>query len=160
PGDRHGRLRARGRPSHARHQGGSTPHGGATMNRSDARPFPRLLGVWRPAALASAVFVLASASTAQAGINVWTTPGPETRDHAVPVFALAIDPTTPTTLYAGTLVDVVVGVANGRQLFKSTDAAGTWSAASTGVPTNLLFVGALAIDPSTPSTLYAVAAGL
>jgi hypothetical protein len=62
-------------------------------------------------------------------------------------YALAIDPTTPSTLYAGGYSGV----------FRSTDSGGSWSAVSTGlskssVPFTLL---ALAIDPATPSTLYA-----
>ena len=60
------------------------------------------------------------------------------------VNALAIDPQTPSTLYAGT---VDAGV------FKSTDGGGHWSAANTGLTT--MYVRALAIDPQTPSTLYA-----
>ena len=59
------------------------------------------------------------------------------------VRALAIDPTTPTTLYAGTDAGV----------FKSTNSGGTWAAASTGLGN--LGVQALAIDPRTPATLYA-----
>ena len=89
------------------------------------------------AVLCAAVFVT-SAHTAQAGINVWTSHGP----HGGNVHALAIDPITPSTLYAGT----------GGGVFKSTDAGATWSAANTGL-TNA--VDALAIDPVTPSTLYA-----
>jgi photosystem II stability/assembly factor-like uncharacterized protein len=57
--------------------------------------------------------------------------------------ALAIDPVTPTTLYAGTGVGV----------FKSTDGAGSWQAASAGLSS--LGVSALAVDPVTPTTLYA-----
>jgi hypothetical protein len=49
------------------------------------------------AAVCAAVFV-AGAHTAQAGINVWTSHGPGT----VAIYALAIDPMTPSTLYAGT----------------------------------------------------------
>ena len=60
------------------------------------------------------------------------------------VRALAIDPTTPATLYAGT---------SGDGVFKSTDSGGTWAAANTGLTT--LHVNALAIDPATPATLYA-----
>ena len=60
------------------------------------------------------------------------------------VYALAIDPTTPATLYAGT---------KGGGVFRSTDSGGTWAAANTGL-TNL-DVYALAIDPTTPATLYA-----
>ena len=57
------------------------------------------------------------------------------------VWALAIDPSTPTTLYAGTW--------NG--VFKSINGGTTWSA--NGLTGNGVF--ALAIDPSTPTTLYA-----
>ena len=60
------------------------------------------------------------------------------------VHALAIDPVTPTTLYAGT---------DGGGVFKSTDGGGNWSAINTGL-TNT-YVYALAIDPVTPTTLYA-----
>ena len=59
------------------------------------------------------------------------------------VFAIAVDPKTPSTLYAGT---------NGSGVFKSTDGAATWNAAA--------FKGfsfALAIDPVTPTTVYACA---
>ena len=58
------------------------------------------------------------------------------------IAALAIDPVTPTTLYAGTC---------DRGLFKSTDGGASWTA--TGL-TNIS-VSALAIDPKTPTTLYA-----
>jgi cysteine-rich repeat protein len=84
------------------------------------------------------VCLVASAPPAQAGINVWTSHGPEGGD----VQALAIDPMTPTTLYAGT---------PGGGVFKSTNGGGTWGA--TGL-TNTS-VNALAIDPMTPTTLYA-----
>ena len=50
----------------------------------------------------------------------------------------------PSTLYAGTA---------GGGVFKSTDAGGTWSALNTGLTD--LAVNALAIDPLTPTTLYA-----
>src|SRR3989449_3553889 len=60
--------------------------------------------------------------------------------RAVPAHsALAIDPLTPTTLYAGTSGGV----------FKSTDGGASWSASG------LINVSALAIDPLTPTTLYA-----
>jgi hypothetical protein len=60
------------------------------------------------------------------------------------VQALAINPTTPTTLYAGT---------GDGGVFKSTDGGATWTANSTGL-TNL-DVQALAINPTMPTTLYA-----
>ena len=57
--------------------------------------------------------------------------------------ALAIDPATPATLYAGTYGGV----------FKSTDGGGNWHAVNTGLTDTP--VRALAIDPATPATLYA-----
>ena len=78
--------------------------------------------------------------TVSAGTNVWTSHGPE----GGPIIALAIDPATPTTLYAGTDFGGV---------FKSTDGGENWSAANTGLTSG--DVNALAIDPETPTTLYA-----
>ena len=75
-----------------------------------------------------------------AGAGVWTTHGPE--GGSVP--ALAIDPKTPSTLYAGT---ACAGV------FKSTDGGAHWNAINTGL--HGVNVRALAIDPLTPATLYA-----
>jgi photosystem II stability/assembly factor-like uncharacterized protein len=62
--------------------------------------------------------------------------------------ALAIDPVTPTTLYAGSWGDGV---------FKSTNGGGNWSAINTGL-TNTDAI-ALAIDPATPAILYAGTGG-
>lgn len=66
------------------------------------------------------------------------------------VNALAIDPTTPATVYAGTLSEGV---------FKSVNGGGGWSVMSTGLVN--LSVNALAVDPLTPTTVYAgTAAGV
>ncbi|MBI2323034.1 MAG: hypothetical protein HYU88_13315 [Chloroflexi bacterium] len=59
--------------------------------------------------------------------------------------ALAIDPLTPTTLYAGTW---------GAGMFKSTNGGASWSAVNTGY-LNTGYIAALAIDPTMPTTLYA-----
>src|SRR5262245_14846515 len=61
---------------------------------------------------------------------------------------IAIDPQTPSTLYAGTV---------GGGVFRSSNGGGNWTAVNSGltnpyVDTN---VGAIAIHPQTPSTLYA-----
>jgi hypothetical protein len=83
-----------------------------------------------------------TASRVSAGVNVWTTNGPEDRWIA----ALAIDPSPPATLYAG---------AGWGGVYKSTDAGGSWS-----IPSALPYgdsVPALAVDPSTPSHIYAAA---
>ena len=62
------------------------------------------------------------------------------------VRALAIDPVTPSTLYAGIWT-------NAYGVFKSTNGGGSWSPPPT--PKEVEYVRALAIDPRTPSTLYA-----
>ena len=63
------------------------------------------------------------------------------------VRALAIDPSNPATLYAGT---------NGGGVFKSTNGGTSWTVSNSGLTG---FSGAqvlaLAIDPSNPATLYA-----
>jgi photosystem II stability/assembly factor-like uncharacterized protein len=61
-----------------------------------------------------------------------------------PVYALAIDPGTPATLYAGT---------SGNGVFKTTDGGASWSAVNSGLPKTSVYV--IAIDPSAPATLYA-----
>jgi photosystem II stability/assembly factor-like uncharacterized protein len=59
------------------------------------------------------------------------------------VQALVIDPSTPSTLYAGTYGDGV---------FKTIDGGGSWAASNTGLPGPGLFVQELAIDPVTAQT--------
>ncbi len=59
------------------------------------------------------------------------------------VYSLAINPSSPSTVYAGTAGGV----------FKSTDGAASWAAASTGLTSSA--VRALAIDPASTSTIYA-----
>src|SRR5438105_3950912 len=76
---------------------------------------------------------------AHAGINQWTSNGPE----GGRVFALVIDPVNPTTLYAGTC---------GNGLFKSTNGGANWTALT-------LFgddcIHAVAITPNDSGTVYA-----
>ena len=95
----------------------------------------RYAGLWVSVAIATSL-----SSVAYAGAGVWTSGGP----YGGSVTALAINPTTPTTLYAGTQESGV---------FKSTDSGGTWAAANTGLTD--LHIDALAINPTTPATLYA-----
>jgi PKD repeat protein/photosystem II stability/assembly factor-like uncharacterized protein len=59
------------------------------------------------------------------------------------VTTVAIDPQTPSVLYAGTLTEGV---------FKSSNAAGSWSASSVGLSNQT--VRDFQIDPQTPSTVY------
>src|SRR5206468_3734344 len=101
--------------------------------------------------LLSALLVTSS-MTAEGGINSWTSNGPEGRS----IMALAIDPMTPSTLYAGTY---------GGGVYKSTSGGAGWSAVNTGLPYYYgryyfrPYVTALAIDPQTPTTLYAGTGG-
>ena len=90
------------------------------------------------------LFCPSLAGVASAGVNTWTTNGPEGGQ----IRALAIDPATPATLYAGTF---------GGGVFKSTNGGGSWTAINTGLTSN--FANALAIAPSAPATLYAGTVG-
>jgi hypothetical protein len=75
----------------------------------------------------------------------WTSNGPT----GGIVNAVAVDPTVPTTVYAGT---------NGGGFFKSLDGGVTWSPISTGVANVAgTVVSGLAVDPVTPARLYATA---
>jgi hypothetical protein len=64
------------------------------------------------------------------------------------VLSLTIDPTTPTTVYAGTW--------NGG-VFKTTDGGAHWTAMNTGLTSGdaECYVRALAVDPAQPATVYA-----
>jgi disulfide bond formation protein DsbB len=78
--------------------------------------------------------ITSQAGSVSAGNNVWTSNGPD----GGMVYALAIDPTTPSTLYAGTL---------GFGVFKSTNGGGNWSAVNAGLTSTGTTVFFLAIDP-------------
>ena len=68
------------------------------------------------------------------------------------VRAVAIDATTPTTLYVGT---------DGSGVFKTTDGGSSWNAASAGITAIETGVIAIAVDPTIPTTVYAgMAAGI
>ncbi len=97
---------------------------------------------WTLAACAACAvaIVLSAAGVVDAGPGIWTSGGP----YGGLVSALVVDPAAPATVYAAT---DYVGV------FKSTDGGATWAPASTGLA--YLYVNALAIDPSTSTTLYA-----
>ena len=60
------------------------------------------------------------------------------------MLALAVDPQTPTTVYAGTSL---------RGVFQGTNGGGSWRAVNTGLAAT--DVSALAIDPRNPATVYA-----
>lgn len=67
--------------------------------------------------------------------------------------ALALDPSNPSTLYAGTFFA-------STPVVKTTDGGATWTASSTGLTVSVGgAVNTLAVDPVTPSTLYAAVTG-
>jgi photosystem II stability/assembly factor-like uncharacterized protein len=85
--------------------------------------------------------LLVISTWAHAGVGMWTSTGSTGQ-----ITALAVAPSTPTTLYTGT--------DHGR-VFKSMTGGDTWvAAASSGLPDSP--IRALAIDPVTPTTLYVV----
>jgi len=61
--------------------------------------------------------------------------------------ALAIDPSSPQTVYAGT----------GAGVFKSVDGGGSWSPINDGLTNTTIRV--LVVDPLAPSTVYAATFG-
>jgi photosystem II stability/assembly factor-like uncharacterized protein len=79
---------------------------------------------------------------ASAGVGQWTSHGP----NGGTIRALTINPVTPGVAYAAV---EMVGVA------KSTDGGTTWAPASVGITGSILDIRAFAIDPATPTTVYA-----
>ncbi|RIE17322.1 WD40/YVTN/BNR-like repeat-containing protein, partial [Candidatus Cryosericum septentrionale] len=75
-----------------------------------------------------------------AGTGTWT----QLSLYGGNIGCLAIDPLTPTTLYASTIGGV----------YRSTDSGATWTAVNTAPAP--LDVSSLVINPLTPTTLYAV----
>src|SRR5262249_33978178 len=111
----------------------------------------RRLRRWPSATLVIAVVALLSAlrpASAFAGYQRWTAQGP----GGCIVLSLAIGPSVPSTLYAGT---------SGGGVFKSLNGGQSWTAINNGIysayaglpgPPEVL---SLAIDPLPPTTLYA-----
>jgi photosystem II stability/assembly factor-like uncharacterized protein len=80
------------------------------------------------------------------GGNSWTASGNSLNVGAVN--ALALDPDTPSTVYAGT----------SQGVFKSTDGGNSWIARNQGL--SFARVNALAIDPKRPNTIYIGTGGI
>ena len=89
--------------------------------------------------LALLIALALAASPARAG--VWINLGTFSND-SVPT--IAVDPSNPSIIYAGTSVS---------GLFRTVDGGTIWSPANTGLTSP--FMLSLAIDPTTPSTVYA-----
>ena len=101
-----------------------------------------------PAVAASFVLLFWSA-TALAGVNRWTSRGPE----GASVLSLTIDPTRPDTLYAGT-GSYAVGHSD-TSIIKSVDGGRTWAPSGIGLTTGL--IDQILVDPGNPDRLYAKA---
>ena len=83
-------------------------------------------------------------------VEVWSSIGPD----GGTVFALAIDPQAPATIYAAAGGGALrFSGGKGGGIFKSTNGGASWQAASTGLPADSFI--SLAIDPITSSTVYA-----
>src|SRR5260370_30633394 len=112
-----------------------------------AAPAPRVaarwLAAWWLAAVMELFLLVAGEAPATAAVGQWTSIGPD--GGRVNVFA--VDPRDRLVVYAAT---------EASGIFKSADGGTTWAAVNDGLPDG--GVVALAIDPSRPSTLYAVAA--
>ena len=74
----------------------------------------------------------------------WSSNGPTD----IPVISLAIHPSSPDTIYAGTV---------GNGIYLSTDGGGSWASVSTDIDT--LYVATIAINPQNPQIIYAGAVG-
>lgn len=83
------------------------------------------------------------AAVASAGVNRWTTHGPSGAD----VVAIAVDPSNPAIVYAG--------VSSHGGVFKTTNGGESWNPINIGFPDPVPTVYDLAVDASSPSTLYA-----
>ena len=73
------------------------------------------------------------------------------------IFALTIDPSSPSVIYAGTDADYTYGGAPGTLdlLMKSTNGGASWSKSQKGLSEGSATINAIAIDPSNTSVLYA-----
>ena len=95
---------------------------------------------WVIGMLFALIALLHLAGTPAAPADQWVSLGPA----GTQVAAIAIDPTTPTTLYAGV----------GNAVYKSTSGGESWYPVGS---LNFKFAGVytLALDPTTPTTIYA-----
>jgi hypothetical protein len=113
-------------------------HNDSETRARKARRAARIMSLVLLAALA--LPFAAPSAPAEAGVNTWTPSGPE----GGIITALAIDPQSPDTLYAGI---------EEHGVYKSTNGGASWAVVNTGL-TDMRILS-LAAAPSTPVTLYA-----
>ena len=90
-----------------------------------------------------AILLLAAAVPSRAGVNRWTSIGPDTGV----VRTVAAAPSLPTTLYS------LVGL---NKVYSSTDRGNTWTLAGTVEEEGFQGVSGLAVDPRSPRRVYAL----
>ncbi|MGH9487674.1 MAG: WD40/YVTN/BNR-like repeat-containing protein [Terriglobales bacterium] len=94
--------------------------------------------------------------TENAGLR-WTVLTDKTRDMAPSIGALAVAPSNPQIIYAGTgETDIRNDMLSGNGVFRSNDGGKTWSFAGLG---DTHTTSALIIDPHDPNTVYAASMG-
>jgi photosystem II stability/assembly factor-like uncharacterized protein len=87
------------------------------------------------------------------GGDTWQATGPGLNSNPV-VYDLQVDPQNPNNIYAGTRSQTAVFAPPwGGGAYKSTNGGSTWTAINNGLAEDWVY--SLAIDPSTPSTVYA-----
>src|SRR5262252_1598626 len=94
---------------------------------------------------ALAIVLALSTSPAQAGLNQWTTNGPN--DAAI-INSIAVDPSNPLTVYAASSKTTPLD----GKVFKSTNGGGSWTPTTTGLPGSSVDI--IVVDPSNSNTLY------
>jgi hypothetical protein len=92
-----------------------------------------------------ATVVALSTSPAQAGLDQWTTNGPN--DAAI-INSIAVDPTNPLTVYAASSKTTPLD----GKVFKSTNDRLIWNPMTTGLPGSSVDI--IVVDPSNTNTLY------
>jgi uncharacterized protein (TIGR03437 family) len=86
------------------------------------------------------------------GGAAWTPASAGLPPYSNGIGALVIDPQNPSTMYAATDQG---DIGPPTAIFRSTDRGTNWSAASSGLPSNLYWISGLVIDSQNPATLYA-----
>jgi photosystem II stability/assembly factor-like uncharacterized protein len=144
---------------------GGTSWAGSTLTPSSTSGFPFAPVVVADPKMPSRVFALADyLYVSNDSGQTWTQLGrPGVGPNPGPIFpfsvlALVLDPVNPATMYAAGICAVVNGVFSGCGVSKSTDGGLTWALSpiiAAGPGQQPAFVAGLAIDPRTPSILYA-----